>query len=910
MHPITRLIGRGRELAEAERLLEASRLVTFIGTGGSGKTRLAAELAARNGSMKWVELAAWNDPAVVAQQTAAALSLSVSCYEAAVPALIDALTARDVVLVFDNCEHLIDACADLAATLLSRCSRLRILATSRAPLGVPGEQIFPVPPLASSEAVELFVERATAADPSFARSEDTSAAIEEICRRLDGIPLAIELAAARVRMLTPGQIAQRLAEGFAILSGGTRTALPRHRTLRAAIDWSYELLGEAEQILLARLSVFAGTFSLESAEAVCGADVLDLLSDLVDKSLVCGATTDGAAIRYRLLDTIRHYAAETLAAMEDAHEVRRRHATAFRDLAVAALPGLMEASVETLGKLERDRDNFRAALEWSLEHSPDVIALPLAAAMRWFWYYRINWGEGLQWMRRVLERSSAEPDRARASVTAAAGTFAGYLGDLDGARQALEQAEAMWRSIGDSRELALTLSALSQTLATARELESAKARADEALALARNEAPPWDLPYVLTNAAAFVAQVRGELEEADAFLEEAERIWTATRHQLGLPFVLSVRALLAVRRCDRASAARMARAALLETRSRRELWFASRALRILAFTTDDPRRAARLLGAADGMLRAMTVGILLYERIEYERALKGLRESLPGDEVQKEMSAGAAMSFDEACDYALLQDAAESIDALPSEIILRVQDLGPLRITQGGKPLETEGPSSGRARELLLLLLAHPAGMTREEAGVQLWPDATAEQVRNSFHVTLHRLRRILGKQESVVNADGRYRISGELPHDVVSREFEKRTTAALRSGEIEALESALSLYAGDYLAGEQVSEWADPIRTRLRLLYVRGRFALGQALEARGNLSCAADSYAAVVERDEFHEAAWRRLMVSRARLGFRSEALHLYRELEDKLRQELDSAPEGETRALYRRLQADEAV
>jgi DNA-binding SARP family transcriptional activator len=256
-----------------------------------------------------------------------------------------------------------------------------------------------------------------------------------------------------------------------------------------------------------------------------------------------------------------------------------------------------------------------------------------------------------------------------------------------------------------------------------------------------------------------------------------------------------------------------------------------------------------------------------------------------------------------------MQGTAESIAARPSDL-LRVEDLGSLRITLGGKPLEAEGPSSGRARELLLLLLAHPEGMSREEAGLELWPDATTEQVKNSFHVTLHRLRKLLGTPDSILNEDGRYHVSRELGPDVVSREFEKRTTAALRGNDVEALEAALSLYAGDYLGGEPVSEWADPIRTRLRLLYVRGRFALGQALEAKGLLACAADSYAEIIARDGFHEAAYRRLMVSRARLGFRSEALHLYRELEDKLRSELDSTPEGETRALFRRLQANEAV
>src|SRR6185436_7964871 len=296
---LTSLVGRERELRDLGALVTAQRMVTLTGVGGSGKTRLAAELALRidwqrADSVAWVEFAPCVDPLRVPSEVAAALAMRAGSDGTTMDAVADALRERDFLLVLDDCEH----------------------------LGVAGERVWPVPPIAPEEAAQLFAERAAAVDPAFVLSGENAASVEEICRRLDGIPLAIELAAARVRVLKPEQIASRLEDRFAILTGGARTAIARHRTLRAAIDWSFALLSEREQTLLARLSVFAGTFSLEAAEAV-GAD-LDLLTGLVDKSLVstCGRR---AVVRYNLLETIRQYGAERLASSGEADDVRRRH---------------------------------------------------------------------------------------------------------------------------------------------------------------------------------------------------------------------------------------------------------------------------------------------------------------------------------------------------------------------------------------------------------------------------------------------------------------------------------------------------------------------------------------------------------------------------------------------------------
>ncbi|HEX7809335.1 MAG TPA: NB-ARC domain-containing protein, partial [Thermoanaerobaculia bacterium] len=497
---LTSLVGREREILDLSALVRAQRLVTLTGVGGSGKTRLAAELALRidwqqADSVAWVELAPCTDPMNVPQATASALSLRVTQACELVDAIVDALRDRELLLVLDDCEHLIAASAELARALIVRCPKLRILATSREPLGVAGEHVWPVPPIAPEEAVQLFAERAAAANPALALNRETA---DEICKRLDGLPLAIELAAARVRVLTPEQIATKLEDRFAILTGGSRTTIPRHRTLRAAIDWSFALLTPEEQTLLARLSIFAGGFSLEAAEIVCDTS-LDLLTGLVDKSLVV-TTSRRASIRYHLLETIRQYARERLETSGDADALRHRHALAFAKLTRDVAVDPMGAILTHLDRLDADHDNVRAALSWSLEHEPDAIALPLGAAFRWYWYYRILWNEGLRWLTRVLERTSPAPSPDRAAVLAGAGTFASYLGDLDRGRQWLEEAESMTRALGDEHELALTLSALAHLLADRNELDLAQQHASESVALARRSGTSYDVAYCLTNA--------------------------------------------------------------------------------------------------------------------------------------------------------------------------------------------------------------------------------------------------------------------------------------------------------------------------------------------------------------------------------------------------------------------------
>ncbi len=464
--PRTSFVGREREMIEVKRMMAMTRLLTITGVGGSGKTRLALEVArdlvgAYPDGVWLAELAPLADPGLVPQAVARALGVKEQPGQPLTDTLAETLGTKRTLLVLDNCEHLLDGAARLVDALLDSCPHLRILATSREALGIAGEVRWTVPSLSMldprsadtveelerSESARLFVERASARRPGFSLTPDNTQAVAQICHRLEGIPLAIELAAARVGALSIKQISERLTDSLKLLTGGDRTQVPKQRTLRGTLDWSHELLSTNEKKLFGRLSVFAGGWTLEAAEEVGadgsieGSDVVDLLGRLVEKSLVVAEAEAQGAVRYRMLEPIRQYARERLEESEESEAIQRRHAEFFLALAEEAEPeveGPQQAA--WLERLEAEHDNLRAALSWSLERGEEAeLGLRVAGALGQFWYLRGYFGEGRRWLEEALAKASPASTAARANALHRLSFLAYLQGDLDRAQEASEE---------------------------------------------------------------------------------------------------------------------------------------------------------------------------------------------------------------------------------------------------------------------------------------------------------------------------------------------------------------------------------------------------------------------------------------------------------------------------------------
>lgn len=541
---LTSFIGREQEKAEVKRLLSTTRLLTLAGAGGAGKTRLALQVAADlvdafSDGVWLVELASLADPALVPQAVAAALGMREQPGRTILTTLTEYLQPRHLLLVLDNCEHLAAACAQLTDALLRTAPTLQILATSRELLGITGETAWRVPSLSlpdsrrlppperlrEYEAVRLFTDRAAAVLPDFLLTHRNALVVAQVCQSLDGIPLAIELAAARVRVLSVEQIAQRLDDRFRLLTGGGRTTLPRHQTLRGAMDWSYVLLSEQERAVFRRLAVFAGGYTLGAAEAVCaGADIvqdeiLDLLAQLVDKSLVV-VEAQNADVRYRMLETIRQYAREKLVEAQEEAQVRRRHRDWFLALAEQAEPMLPGPGEWWLDRLEVEHDNLRAALELCLGSGEVEAGLRLAGALKRFWLVRGYWIEGRQRLEALLARSEGAAPAWRAKAITGAAALAQYQGDYERAVALCEESLAIQRKQGDERGMADSLNIMGNVMYERGNYGAAWKLHEKSLAYGREVEDKHAMAASLVNLAG-VALHEGDYTQAVALAQES-----------------------------------------------------------------------------------------------------------------------------------------------------------------------------------------------------------------------------------------------------------------------------------------------------------------------------------------------------------------------------------------------------
>ena len=942
---LTRFIGRGHELGELARLIGATRLLTLTGAGGSGKTRLAREVAAaesgRYARIAWADLAPITDSATIAREVATTLHIP-DRGGRPTEALVTTIGDTPMLLVLDNCEHLVDATAELVEQLLRACPRLTILATSREALGIPSETAWLVPPLGSTEAVQLFVERAQASIASFELTDSNGVAVRDICRRLDGIPLAIELAAARVRVLSPEQIAARLNDAFRLLTSGSRTALPRQRTLRGTMDWSYGLLDAREQALLCRLSVFAGSFSLEAAESVCvglpleAEDILDGVAALVDKSLVVMEAGDGAA-RYRLLETVRQYGFERLPEHGGVERYRERHAHHYLAFAERFAPLLIGGEHEPglLARIAVEHDNLRDASAWAASDPTRAEeALRFADALFWYWYGTGYWygsGQFTQAREQIAQALANAPDAdplLRARALAADGLSALAQGDYEESRDSFAESLTLLRAHGDVGSVAFVLSKLGASHIMLGNTELAGKLLDESFDLAK-PLPLSILHSFIRFWRGWAAIVRGELQLAREMFEDGVRFGRQISHRTSFAHSCAMLGKVLCRLGEYDEAYARLSDALRVHLEIGDAWGLALDLEGLAGLVIARERYAdgvRLMGAVDALRERVAIALPASDRGERERLVSVARAQL-GGYFERMYDEGRAMPMDDVTQIANeaggLQTAEYQVPVLgdanvtppvtqPASDTLRVLALGPLQVFVGGEAIDTTVWGSARPRELLVYLLMHPDGRTKEQVGLAFWPEASQAQLRNSFHVTLHRLRKAIRNPDWITLSNERYRVDPEVIAEFDTAEFEREIAAARRAlkrredGAAAALERALARFRGDFLDGEPAGDWHLEHRDRLQRVFVDALMELGDRHAEEGRNAKAADAYRRVLARDDLNEDATRALMRCYAKAGERAQALRLYQRFSERLRKELDAEPEEETQELLETIKA----
>jgi len=729
---LTSFIGRESDLANVELMLSEARCITITGPGGCGKTRLAIQIANKVNSIYedgvwWVDLASLQDSALIPQLVMHTCGLRPIADQPMMESLINFVRPKQMLLVLDNCEHLNEACAQVSRQLLTEAPKLGILATSREALAIVGETIYPIPGLAwpssnievvrdgkrsfdlqalmDYDAVRLFVERARSISPGFTLTLENAPAIIEICRRLDGLPLALELASARVNVLTVQEIAARLNDRFSLLTSGERRGFdPRHHTLKAAIDWSYALLSSEEKALLRRLAVFAAGCSFDTAEAVCSGEeilparMLDLLSSLVDKTLIVAETTGKAPARYRLLETIREYALEKLNEAGESTRLRDRHLYFFLARTEEAMPKQFEAYQQLwLSWLESEHDNLRAALSWALESKRIEAGLRLASALTYFWEIHSYVQEGLGWMERLL---AAVDERVPLEVHVNALVFATFqymlLGNVFGAttcaRQAVELAEAtgdasnptlsfamdglasaaktagdyqtafniteknihFYRKSGPSFYLGMSLLSQGETALQLGYYEIARERLSESLALARQDGDKFRIAHSL-NTLGDLARLEQNYTEAASAYESGAALMSELGAQRDLASLLSNLGYVCLHQGDVERAHSLFGESLTIHQTQQSKPGMIECLIGFAATAvigEQPAAGVRLLAAAAAISGQLSASKWKATQTEFDRYLGLARERLAEASFQQQQTAGRSLSLEQAVEYA------------------------------------------------------------------------------------------------------------------------------------------------------------------------------------------------------------------------------------------------------------------
>jgi len=699
---LTSFIGREHELHEATKLISTARLLTLIGPGGTGKTRLSLQLADHQlvnfkDGVWIVELAPIANAANIVSTIASVFELREVQTIPLLAILLDYLRAKHLLLILDNCEHLVEASAQIAGQILHACPDLQIIASSREALGIEGETIFRVPSLVDNDATRLFVERAMKAEPRFKMTEGNVSAIAQICSRLDGIPLAIELAAARVKLFTPDQIAARLDDRFKLLTGGSRTALPRQQTLRALIDWSFQSLNETEQRALRRLAVFSGGWTFEAAESVVGEqEAMDGLAGLVNKSLVNVEVQDGES-RYRFLETIRQYAMEKLVEAGEAVEVRDRHLDYVFALAENSPQGMYGTdNTVQLDRIEVEHDNLRAAFEWAVSNHPDT-ALKLAYQVGGFWTVRDHISEARAWCQIILEKTKSMPDidKDRARVYGVLAWMSVTTGEHKAGRAAAEQAISLARKTNDATTVARSYGILAMTSIFLGNYPAAQDAAMEGEQIARQQGLKSELALILSTRAQMTYIARMDLDQAKVFLYEATELarqegfrWASSFLSIGLAHTAAALGDIEAARAgfrESAEIAQMMGNKRIVYSSQSELAHVLRAhgdldeplatyrdllpkwrdlghrsavaheLECIAYILirkEEPERAATLLGAAQALREAIDSVMTQREQVEYEKEISSLRSGMEPVEFDRNWNKGRTLTMDEAIELA------------------------------------------------------------------------------------------------------------------------------------------------------------------------------------------------------------------------------------------------------------------